>query len=275
MPTLITYKKNVVPNYLDSVEKRSDFQVHCHNIYEIYYFLEGDADYFVEGKQYKLVPNSILLLAPHALHGVRINSDKPYRRFTIHFNADLISIDRRSFLLSPFPNQKITRSHEVYYQNVDSFNLRPFFDAIVNCKKLPTDLADKLLPVYIEALLSQLVLLCRATSTSETSIVLSDTAIEIIDYINKHLTEPMTLDSLSKHFFISKNHINRIFRTAIGTTVFDYITYKRIGKAQYYLGTGLSPTVVATKVGFNDYSTFYRAYKKITGHSPAQEILLD
>ena len=65
----------------------------------------------------------------------------------------------------------------------------------------------------------------------------------------------------------------RIFRNAVGTTVFDYIAYKRIGIAQHLLQMGIPAKEAALQVGYNDYSTFYRAYKKITGHSPAQDAL--
>ena len=273
MAPLITYKTDVVSNYLDSMERHGDFQAHFHNIYEIYYFIEGDADYIVEGKQYPLVPNSLLLLAPHAVHGVKINNPTRYKRFTIHFNADLISIDRRSFLLSAFPDNASSRNHSVFYQDVGHFNLYPFFKALTDCNTLPPSLADKLRPVYIEALLAQLVIMCSTLNHSDDHFVPSKMVVNITNYISEHISQPITLDVLCDHFFISKVHLNRIFRNAVGTTVFDYIAYKRIGIAQHLLQMGIPAKEAALQVGYNDYSTFYRAYKKITGHSPAQDAL--
>ena len=272
MAPLITYKTAVVPNYLDSLEPHSDFQIHFHNIYEIYYFIDGDADYVVEGNQYPLVPHTLLLLSPHAVHGVRINTPSRYKRFTIHFDPNLISIDRRSFLLSAFPDSTSSQNHSVCYRDVSNFNLSPFFKALTDCNTLPKNIAKKLLPVYIEALLAQLVLMRNTLDKSEESIVLSSTAVQITDYINQHINEPITLDSLCAHFFVSRVHLNRIFKNAIGTTVFDYISYKRIGIAQHLLSSGIPAKEVAAKVGYNDYSNFFRAYKKITGHSPTQDI---
>ena len=271
MAPLITYKTDVVPNYLDSIEPYGDFQFHFHNIYEIYYFIDGDADYIVEGKQYPLMPHTLLLLAPHAVHGVRINNPTRYKRFTIPFNADLISIERRAFLLSAFPDS--TNSHSVCYQNVGKFNLYPFFKALTDCNSSPNSIAKKLMPIYIEALLAQLVVMCNSFNQAQDSIVLSNTVVQITDYINRHISEPITLDQLCEHFFISKVHLNRIFKTSIGTTVFDYIAYKRIGIAQHLLSSGTPAKEAAAKVGYNDYSTFFRAYKKITGYSPTQDAL--
>lgn len=273
MSTLISYPTDVVANYLDSVEYDREFQMHFHNIYEIYYFVDGEADYIVEGKLYHLTPDTLLLLAPHAIHGVRINSPKHYKRYTIHFNGDLINIDRRAFLLSAFPNGASGDGHEICFHDLKDFNLFPFLESLTNSKHQPQNIAEKLLPIHIEALLAQLVLMRHSLHRSNESITLSKTVVEITNYINQNITEQISLDQLCDYFYISKAHLNRIFRKAIGSTVFDYIAFKRISIAQHLLASGVPAKETAVRVGYNDYSTFFRAYKKITGHSPANEMV--
>lgn len=109
---------------------------------------------------------------------------------------------------------------------------------------------------------------------SEDSITLSKTVADVTNYINQHLTENITLDTLCEHFYISKVHLNRIFSKAIGATVFEYIAYKRIGLARHLLESGVPAKEAAVQVGYHDYSTFFRAYKKITGHAPTNEPIL-
>lgn len=271
MASLVSYNTNVVFNYLNSIECDREFQMHFHDIYEIYYFVDGEADYFVEGKQYRLKPDSLLLLAPHAIHGVRVNSPKPYKRYTIHFDADLVSIDRRAFLLSAFSDSKHDGTHEVYYQNLDNFDLYPYFDALTNCNHLPKDLSEKLTAIHIEALLAKLVEMRRSLHYSDEGITLSKTVVAVTNYINQHLTENITLDGLCEQFYVSKVHLNRIFTKSIGTTVFEYIAYKRIALARRLLENGVPAREAAIYVGYNDYSTFFRAYKKITGCAPTYE----
>lgn len=62
--------------------------------------------------------------------------------------------------------------------------------------------------------------------------------------------------------------MNKVFRKATGTTVFDYLLHKRITAAQQLLITGYSAQEAASQAGFGDYSSFYRAYTRINGHSP-------
>lgn len=43
----------------------SDFDLHCHGLYEIIYFEGGDISYLIEGKEYRPKPYSVLLMAPN------------------------------------------------------------------------------------------------------------------------------------------------------------------------------------------------------------------
>ncbi len=246
-------------------------QVHCHNVYEIYYFIEGDVDYLVEGKLYRPAPHSLLLLSPHVFHGVKVRSENPYRRFALHFNPDLLQPERRSLLLSAFPTNEKHSRREVYYENLTGTQLASFFEALTNLADQPEQLKRQLLPAYIEAILAQVTLICQTHSPVQVEARTSQTITDIILYLNDHLTESITLDQLSEHFNISKHYMNRAFRKAAGTTVFDYLIYKRVIFAQQLMINGCTATEAALKSGFRDYSVFYRAYRKHLGHSPLED----
>lgn len=273
MPSLRFFGHDLAANYSESEEASTDFEIHYHNIYELYYFVDGDADYFVEGKQYHLLPNSILLLSPYVLHGVRVNSHKTYKRFSVHFDINSISAEHRSVLLSPFPHSRRSMTNEVYYTNIQNFALYHFCEALVNCQNAHSDLSKKLMPIYLEALLAQLTLMHQKVNMFKNSLTLSKTVDNVTAYINSHLTEKITLEHLEKHFYINRDHLNRLFRKTIGTTVLNYVIHQRVRYAEQLLKNGNPATEVATAVGFGDYSSFYRAYKKITGHSPQKDII--
>ncbi len=249
----------------------STHQIHCHSVYEIYYFVEGDVDYLVEGNLYRPAPNSILLLSPHVFHGVKVRSDNPYRRFTLHFHPDLLQPDRRQLLLTAFPsNDKHTR-REVYYEKLNGTQLGSFFEALKNLAEQSDPLKQQLLPTYIEAILAQLTIICQTQSPVQVEARTSQIITDIIAYLNDHLTEHITLDQLSEHFNISKHYMNRAFRKAAGTTVFDYLIYKRIIFAKQLMINGSTAAEAARRSGFRDYTVFYRAYRKHLGHSPVED----
>ncbi len=246
------------------------YSLHCHNIYEIYYFIEGEADYLVEGHEYHPTPHSLLLISPNVFHGVKVNSTKPYRRYALHFDPEILSLERRHLLLSAFPSIEKYSGKEVFYPDTEHYRIHSFFQSIADCSTLPPNLQINLLPIYMEALLSQIMLMCIANPAAVEHNS-SKTVTNIIAHLNKHLTEPISLDQISEIFFISKHHLNKVFRKATGTTVGDYLLYKRIIYAQQLLINGYNAGQAASEAGFGDYSSFYRAYSKFLGHSPLKD----
>ncbi len=258
-------------SYSLSQEANPTHQIHYHNVYEIYYFVEGDVDYLVEGKLYHPTPHSLILLSPQVFHGVKVNTDRPYRRFTLHFHPDLLDAQRRALLLSAFPSLEKHSRKEVYYENIGNMQLHSFLEALLLLDAQPEEIKQQLLPTYIEAILAQLTLICRTLSPVEVNAVASRTITEIISYLNDNLTGNITLDRLSEHFCISKHYLNRAFKKAAGTTVLDYLIHKRVIYAQQLIMNGSTAAEAATQSGFRDYSVFYRAYRKHTGHSPLKD----
>lgn len=93
-----------------SCQKTDSHFLHCHNFYEVYFFLEGDVDYLVEGQKYKPLPNSLLLLAPHVFHGVKINSAVLTADAPCTFTRASSLPNAEAFCCPPFlPRRKIRR----------------------------------------------------------------------------------------------------------------------------------------------------------------------
>lgn len=272
MPVLAELKSDMVLfTYSETTETSKEYYLHCHNFYEIYYFIEGDVDYLVEGRHYKPSPYSLLLLTPNVFHGVRINSEKAYRRLTLHFLPDILTLDRRHLLLSAFPTMEKYSGKEIYYPNPENYRIFSFFQSLIDCTLLPQQLKDSLFSVYMEALLSQITVMGYTGPANWQADNNTGTIGDIVAYLNAHLTDAITLDQISEKFFISKHHLNKVFKKATGTTVGNYLLYKRVIFAQQLLINGHSATDAAAQSGFRDYSAFYRAYGKITGHSPLSD----
>ena len=94
---------------------------------------------------------------------------------------------------------------------------------------------------------------------------------QIIRYINNNLGHPLTLEALCERFYVSRAQFCRRFKKATGTSVGKYITIKRLLLAQQMILDGSKPSNIPSLCGFQDYSTFYRAYTKFFGHSPKEE----
>ena len=90
----------------------------------------------------------------------------------------------------------------------------------------------------------------------------------VIEYINENLFENINLDDLEDKLHLSKFHISHLFKDQTGYSIGQFIAQKRILKAKDLLINNVPVTEIATLVGFNDYSNFYKTFKNITGVSP-------
>lgn len=258
--------------YSTSQGAYDDYDIHYHEYYELYYFVEGDAEYMVEGKVYHMTPHSLLLLSPYSFHGVKVCSDAPYTRYFIYFSPEIFPPQQRELLLSCFPENQKNTSQEVFYEHTENYNLLFYLENLVASQKQPPEIRTQYFDIYTSALLAQINLMGQALRPSPVTTSSSQTIADVLDYLNGNLTEDITLDQLAERFFISKHYLNRAFKKATGTTVIDYLIYKRTLKARQLLYNGYSANDACLMSGFGDYSTFYRAYRKTFGCSPVQDM---
>ncbi len=91
----------------------------------------------------------------------------------------------------------------------------------------------------------------------------------MLSYIDSHLgAEKLSSALLSKKFYMSETELNRSFKKSTGLPVGKYINIKRLILARELLKKGMPANEVSLRCGFNDYSTFFRAYKKQFGANP-------
>lgn len=91
----------------------------------------------------------------------------------------------------------------------------------------------------------------------------------LLAYINTHLDEKQTLDSLYAKFWINKNQIENLFREHLNTTFYEYLRQRRYEEAMYYLRfTELDGEQIAARVGFSSSQNFCKFFKQMSGTTP-------
>ena len=92
----------------------------------------------------------------------------------------------------------------------------------------------------------------------------------VMDYIDQHITDELTLKTLSSVANMSNSYFSQLFKELNGFSAWDYIISKRIDLAQKLLISGNDSIYsIALQSGFNNTTNFYKAFKKITGVSPS------
>lgn len=245
--------------------------LHHHDFYEFYLYISGDVTYLIEGKSYDLKSGDIILINSRELHQAIIKSMKvPYERIVLWIN--------KAFLQGlSTPEADLTQCFEGVKKNVvradieNQQNIRTLLNkllALENYKGFGKDLLSK---AYItEFLININNLVLNDQSDIDIDVKKSNLIDGIVEYINIHLDEDITIDDLSKEFYLSKFHLSREFKKHLGTTIHRYIVKKKLIKSKELILKGYPIQSVYKHSGFGDYSNFFRAFKNEYGITPKQ-----
>ncbi len=95
--------------------------------------------------------------------------------------------------------------------------------------------------------------------------------IHVIDYLNAHLTDDITIDFLAEHFYLSRYHLMHAFKEETGYTIGNYLTTKRLLLARDQIAQGNPSPPHVMPVVFTIIPPFSRAYRKHFGCSPREQ----
>ena len=94
---------------------------------------------------------------------------------------------------------------------------------------------------------------------------------EVLSFINEHIDQPLTLESLAQRVSLSSFYFSRVFKRETGYTLREYLLNTRINAARFYLRTThLSLKEIACRCGYGSDSTFCTTFKRITGMTPLE-----
>lgn len=247
---------------LDEVPPESLDINHCHDQYEILYVLDGAGRMVIEGTLFDIKPGTLIVIRPFEYHSMQLDSSSVYERYVLHFSeADLV--DEASSLLKTMLSDA-EGSGKLYTRAALSKNVRPVFERFDTAEALP----DNEKSIYLKTLLSELMVFLSVSGGEHIGISEGELGARVIRYLNENIHRNISLDTLARRFFVSKYYLCRAFKKHNGVSVHGYVTHKRVLYAKQLIEQGESASGAAYKVGFGDYSAFYRAYVKIIGKAP-------
>ncbi len=262
----LQYKRD---SYLKNVE------LHHHDFFEVYFLVSGDVTYQIESRIFHVMPGDLLLISPRELHQVRIKPEmSPYERYVLWVAPETVA------RLSSPQTDLAAGLDPARPGHGNLLRLNPEDRAVVQAllEALDQEASSHRYGAELlrESLLTQLLVqvnrlafrqsVCPEEGTSRT-------VDQVVDYINLHYGEALSLDSLANRFYVSKYHLSHVFQRQMGTSLYRYILKKRLMISRQLMAQGQKPSQVFAACGFCDYPGFYRAFKAEYGTSPREFIL--
>lgn len=248
-------------------DRHEDIPYHYHTFHKIILLLAGRAGYAIEGERYGLTPGDFVLVGRGSIHKPLVERNDFYERIVLYISPEHL----RSLAAADCdPAQCFRQAQEtfryVYHTGADQ--IQTLFVQLEQAQS-ETGFGASLLR---QALFTQLMVAVNRAALTDSTVSAADgdsKVVAILQYLNSHLTDPLTIDDLAARFYISKYHMMRRFRDETGYTIHTYITEKRLLLAQQLLAQGIPLYETALRCGYQEYSTFSRAYKKRFGCSPS------
>ena len=240
---------------------------HCHDKYEILYIIEGSGRCVIEGIEYPIKPRTVFVFPPLVYHVVYVDEGVVYDRAVMHFDKKSVA-ESVTDILESFGIDKNSVSPAAFYRaDVVSDQIAFLFDRIEISESFPASERAK----FLGLLLSELILLVSMSSQETVTHDEGELGARVIRYLNEYVDRDISLDELARRFFVSKYYLCRAFKKHNGISVHGYINQKRVMYAKQLIEAGETASRAAYRVGFGDYSAFYRAYVKIVGNSPTAQ----
>ena len=244
-------------------------EYHYHDFCKLLLLCSGSGGYMVEGQRYNLVAGDIVFIGSHCIHRPEFETGNPYERIIIYIDPE-------------FLRQHSTPDCDLEscFQGGTGHVLRPRERQRERIFTLAEQLEQELSgEKYGRVVLSRgmmlqlLVRVSRERRSSDAScpdpiVPEHGRILDILRYIDAHLTEDITIDFLAEEFYISKYHMMRLFRRETGRSIHSYLSERRLLHARDLIAGGMNATESCFRSGFRSYSSFTRAYAKRFGTTP-------
>jgi AraC-like DNA-binding protein len=259
---LISYEKQTPPH---------DMTVnHFHDSYEIYYLLSGERYYFIKDRTYHIVKGSLVFINTYELHRTLDAHVPSWERILINFKPGFLisdDTDRIGRLVSLFS----TGSNILRFPVKEQTMIEELLFKLLSETDNSNTCFEEMLAAYLIQLLvfSSRFIGQNTISVNSSNHYIHKKAAPIVQYINSHYMEPLSLNSLAELFYMSPYYLCKVFKESTGFSFVEYLNQIRIKEAQILLSSLDSSIIeISQKVGFGSVSQFGRVFKDISGVSP-------
>jgi len=253
---------------------RHHYTGESHDFWEIVYVDKGDVNANTSTGYYKLNQGNILVHSPNEYHCLESTGTKPPNLFIVTFESDSEDMNffhaNKQFSLNNMEQSIVAR---LMNEGMNTFQINSF-PLVANENQLYG--SEQLFKICLQQLLLTLIRSSaesreRPTLTTITRENLTTGLVnQLIDYIDGHLSDKLTLEQLCSQVNIGKTQLNIMFKRATGCGLIAYVNKTRIEHAKKYIREETyNFSEIGDMLGYSSIHYFSRHFKKEAGMSPS------
>ena len=248
---------------------------HSHDHYELYIHLRGGELFSIGSELAPMEPNQLVVIPPYCMHGLIY--DEPltdYERMYLNVTPETLTAAGGGLIDLPGLLEKAVRSGSYFYTLTEA-DAQRCKQCILRIREASAQ-AEGLGPfdAYL-AMLEYLQIVAHAVESAaipEKRAAAYPLIQQVMNYIDEHFTEPISLQAVADAFHISVSYLCHEFSRYNRHSIYDYVLYRRVITACAMIRRGESLTEIAYRCGFGNYNSFLRAFHKFIGVPPREYV---
>ena len=222
---------------------------------------------------YEVNEGDLLFIPPLLLHSIRLNGTDDFCSETYVFHVNFLGGNATDICstryLTPMINHELTLPYHISSTHPAHHSLHECFIIMASLYTEQTFGYE----IALKSVLLQTLFLLLQYSTTESATISasSDKLKNVLDYIDLHYAEPLTISELAELCYFSEYHFMRFFKSAMGTSFTSYLSSYRLSMAaRLLLLTNNSILDIALSCGYENLSYFNRSFKKRYKKTPSE-----
>lgn len=259
--------KFITTHYVNATFHKQHSQlIHRHDsVIELLYVINGHGSYRISNREYIAEPGTLFICNEGVLHG-----EEPFLKHSMQSCCCVLE----NLKVPNLPPNTLTAASQnpVLHFSANRLHIENFFLALHEYN-LQSPVYNNVCEILANALLNIVYIEVQKQNSQKTIVDKNKEELiqYIMEYLNEHFMEEISLQELGEIFHISHYHLSHIFKTAIGVSPRKYIIHRKIGEAQNLLmNTDLLIGEIVERVGFNENCHFSSMFKKYVGVTPTQ-----
>ena len=245
--------------------------LHSHSFYEIIYVLSNSGTQYLAGtKRYLLQHGDIVIIPPGIGHKPLFPAKlaEPYKRIVLWISSEFI--EATSHILPTYTPQFkedlfLLRTAGTPYEYIGNYFHQGLKESHEKKDCWQVSLCGNTMQLLVACI--------RAFTDSQKHLLKSEKPElldDVVSYIESHLGKKISLADIAQRFYVSESTIGQTFQKKMHVSFYHYVTQRRLIAAKSMMLKENNLDTISELVGFKDYSTFYRAFKKEFGISPKE-----